>query len=338
MATLDDYLKHRWDQEGQYRAFPIRWRLEEKQSGAAAIVFEFALKQQWHGDEVGWSQEWGPGYYSEGRAWIVKKDGAMNEGAIENLAKCGLWNGDFDALEGRPPQVMVIVDVRAEAYEGKTYYRVAWINPNADVPEAPPGGWQPTNPDTLATLRKRFQTQTRAIAGGKAGGQGGNQAGMRPPAPGVPSPGVPAPQPTPAPVPTPVPSPVQHGQPGSIPSTPPSPPQVPPNTPQQVPQPPAPPGAPQGSPGALTPPPPPGPGPGPVQQQAPAQGQPGPPAQFPPQPPPASGPTHYPAPPVPPAGAVPPPPGAPPSPGAPAPSPPVSSDINDPIDPDEAPF
>lgn len=183
--NLEEYAQREWEKEGTYRAFPIAWTLEKKESGAVAIAFKFALHQEWHGKDQGWSVEWAPGYWTTNRTWIVKKDGELNQSAVDNLGKCGLWDGDFDKIAGPVPSVFVLVDIGCETYENKTRYRADWINPNADEPK-PRGGFTPTDPNVLAQLRARFQSATRAIAGGAPAGTA--------PAP----PATPAPAPTPA--------------------------------------------------------------------------------------------------------------------------------------------
>lgn len=173
---LDDFRQNPVDEEGTYRAYPVAWTFEEKESGAAAIHFIFAIQQKWHGKEEGWSVAWAPGWFVENRTWVVKKGGKdLNQGALESLGKCDLWDGDFDKLAGPPPQVYVLLDVQSEEYEGKSYMRAAWINPNADEPQAR-GGFTPADPNLLAAYRARFQNKTRAIVGG-------NRAGTPPPPP-----------------------------------------------------------------------------------------------------------------------------------------------------------
>lgn len=171
--NVEEYTQHQLEEEGVYRAFPVAWTVVEKDSGAVAIRFQFAVHQKWHGKEQGWSQEWPPGYFSYNDTWIVgraDKGGDTNQGAIENLGKCGLWDGDFDKLSGPVPSVFVLIDVGCETYEGKTRYRAEWVNQNADVP-TPRGGFAPADPNVLAQLRARFQSATRAIAGGQPAGQ-----------------------------------------------------------------------------------------------------------------------------------------------------------------------
>lgn len=177
--NLEDYTQRALEEEGQFRAFPVAWTLEPKESGAVAIAFRFAVQAKWHGKD-GWSAEWPPGYFVDNRTWVVKKPVAakdnqaarpaeINQAAVENLSKCSLWNGDFDALAGPVPSVFVIIDVASEVWESKTRFRANWVNPNADEPTAR-GGFTPADPDVLQQMRARFGSQTRAVAGGKKTG------------------------------------------------------------------------------------------------------------------------------------------------------------------------
>ncbi len=186
--NVEEYTQHQVEEEATFRAFPVAWTVVEKDSGSVAIRFQFAIYQKWHGKEQGWSAQWPPGYFSYNDTWIIgrkDKGGDTNQGAIENLGKCGLWDGDWDKIAGPVPSVFVLIDVGPSTYEGKTTYRADWVNANADVP-TPRGGFAPADPTVLAQLRARFQSKTRAIAGGAPAGTA--------PAP----PATPTPAPTPA--------------------------------------------------------------------------------------------------------------------------------------------
>lgn len=197
------------DRAGTFRAYPLSWTVEasdKPDSQSVAIAIQFGIFQQWHPDEKGdgtgqWSQEWPTGYFVYGRSFVVGRDGKTKAGAVEALAKAGLWNGDWDALGGAPPQVFVLIDVEANEYGGKTSYRAAWINPNADAPKPRTGAFAPVDESLLHSLRARFGGETRAIAGGKPAGQA-----PAPPAPGgaarpatPPAAAAPTPQRTPPP-------------------------------------------------------------------------------------------------------------------------------------------
>lgn len=188
--NIEDYTQQPLDKEGVYRAWPISWALQEStkdESKSVAVAIRFVVHQMWHGKDVGWSQPYPAGWFCDGHVWIVKKDGSLNQGAIANLQKCGLWDGDFDKFMQPPPNYFVHIDVGSEQYEGKLRYRANWVNPDADEPSVR-GGFQPTNPDLVQSLRQRFQPQTKAIAGGQ-------RTGAPPPPPAAPAPAITTPQP-----------------------------------------------------------------------------------------------------------------------------------------------
>ncbi len=175
---IQDYIQNQLEKEGVYRAFPVSWTIEQStknDSQSVAIAFMFAIYSEWwgkdkgDGSDHGWSEEWAPGYFTVNRTWIVKKDGELNSGAINSLAKCGLWDGDWDKFEGPPPNVFVLVDVGSETWEGKLRFRANWINPDAAEP-AERGGFKPTDPAMLTAMRARFQQKTKALAGGAPSG------------------------------------------------------------------------------------------------------------------------------------------------------------------------
>lgn len=202
--------------EGFYRVFPLAWTVEtakDATSKAVGIAIRYGVYQRWDATERRWSDEWPPGYFVESRSWVVKKDGEVNSGAIENLSKCGLWDGDWDKLSGPcPTGMVVIVDVKAETYEGKTRYRAAWINPNAEEPQAR-GGFAPVDTNLLSSLRMKFGSKTRAAAGGARTGSPGAPPPMQQPV-AQPQPiGQPQPQPMMTPAPQPQAQPMPQAQP-----------------------------------------------------------------------------------------------------------------------------
>ena len=167
----EQYAQESINEEGVYRCWPLAWAIERADSGAVAVAIRFAIHQRWHGKEQGWSQDYPIGWYVDARTWIVKKDGSINQNAVASLAKAGLWDGDWDKFEDpTPPNIYVHVTVEAETYEGKTRFRGAWINPDADEPAAR-GGFAPTDTELLRSLRQRFAGQTKAVAGGKPAGR-----------------------------------------------------------------------------------------------------------------------------------------------------------------------
>lgn len=227
--NVEDYTQHALTEDGVYRVFPVTWTLEpstKSGSQSVAILTRFAIHQKWHGKEQGWSAEWPPGYYVDHRAYVVGKDGELSQKLVEAVGKAGLWNGDWNQLDGPPPSVFMLLDVTTEMYEGVPRSRGNWLNPNADEPQ-PRGSFAPTDTKLLANLRERFQQKSRAVAGGAPSGP---LAGAGTPAPPVVPQPVPQPAPWPGPPVTPsaaVSQPPQVSQPAPAPAAMASPPQPP---------------------------------------------------------------------------------------------------------------
>lgn len=205
IPTEDDFASEP-SHAGDYRGRPLDWTIKNYDSGAGALVIRFKVTNEWFpgkNDEPGaWSGEWPQGYYVESKSWIIGKDGNLKDGAIANLAKCGLWNGDFDAVAGPPPAVFCLLSVEGEDYNGKTYFRASWVNPDAPEPSKRSGGFAPIEKDALAAMRAKFGGKAKAIAGSATGAPStpAAPAAATPAAPGVPAAPGGAAGPTPAPI------------------------------------------------------------------------------------------------------------------------------------------
>lgn len=181
-----------WKETGTYRAVPIEWTISEstkEESQSVSIRFKFGILQRWTPGTNGgqWSAEWPSGYFAYGEQYIVGKEGNLLDKGVRALSEANLWHGDFDALDGPVPPVAVLIEIGEETYNGETRVKVKWINPDSDEPRAR-GGLPKADKDTLASLRSRFQSATKAIAGAKPSGAA--PAPPRPQAAGGPSPAV----------------------------------------------------------------------------------------------------------------------------------------------------
>ena len=195
--NIEDFTKHRVDEEGTYRAFPVEWALKEYDSRSVSLNIKLAISRRWHGQELGWSEEWPIGHYVEHQAWVlvVPKDkdkkpipGAapvLREKTITSLNECGLWDGDFDKVDGPPPKVFVLADVSMQTYQGEPRFKADWVNPDAEVPKLR-GAYAPTDRGLLDRLKATHQAKARALTAGSGGASMG--VAPTPPAPpGVPS-------------------------------------------------------------------------------------------------------------------------------------------------------
>jgi hypothetical protein len=152
--------------EGTFRVTPKSWTLEEYDSGSAAIAYELEVVQQYHTEDGGvWSEVWPDGYTTYHRAFIVKKDGSLNDQTIKRLVAAGLWDGDWGALEGPPPTNRCIVTVKEDEYNGRVSYKADWPQADTDTPQVSGSGFKPADPTLLASMRQRFGSATKAIVG-----------------------------------------------------------------------------------------------------------------------------------------------------------------------------
>ncbi len=193
--NLEDLTQQQIEEEGVFRVFPIDWTLQEIDSGAVCLAVKLAIARKCQGKETGWSEEYPPGWYTEHRAWIITvpkgkdkqpipgAEPALSEKTVKRLNECGLWNGDFDAVDGPPPRVFMLADVSSEEYEGRQRFRAAWVNPNADEPK-PRGKFAPVDRGLLDQLRAKHQAKARALT---AAAPGAAPAAAASPPPGIPA-------------------------------------------------------------------------------------------------------------------------------------------------------
>jgi hypothetical protein len=154
------------DREGTFRARLIQPGLRKGKSPSKSlgVTFVAMLDEMWIADDEGgghwepWSQY---DMQAEGTSWIVKADGTVNSKAAESLVSHAGWSGDLsDVVEGRWKATPCQVVVKAEEYQGQTYFKVAFINSF----DATPGGMGNVDPDEAKKLQDQLGSQFRAIA------------------------------------------------------------------------------------------------------------------------------------------------------------------------------
>lgn len=149
-------------QAGIFKVRPTHWEVYEAQSGAVAVSMTFLVLE-----ELDESNQWASwdgyeGHQVYGSWWMIKKDGTVNVGAVEQLVECLGWNGNLTSVVGDPPPKTVQVTVKDEVYEGITRYKASWMNPE-DF--AGGGGSFGVDEVGVKALQSRFGSLLRAAAG-----------------------------------------------------------------------------------------------------------------------------------------------------------------------------
>ena len=118
----------RLDREGNFKAIPISWGLEDNEnSQSIAIAIEFRITAMMDGGQwVDWT------VYEEqtiiGRFYIIKRDGGVSQFTIDSLVAALGWDGRTDNMEAGPPAVECQITTATEEYKGKTSLKVKWLN------------------------------------------------------------------------------------------------------------------------------------------------------------------------------------------------------------------
>ena len=149
------------DREGTFRCVPREWWVTRADSGAVAVSLDLDIIETWNGsDWDDWTQY---GQYTVlGDYWVVKKDGTVNQGTVEQLARSMGWDGNLTSVQGAPPNVLVSVSVKADTYKGTTRYKAGWMNPGDQEPK---GG---ATAEQVQDAANRFGSLLRAAAAGAA--------------------------------------------------------------------------------------------------------------------------------------------------------------------------
>jgi len=147
------------DRAGIFIAKPLQWRVKRFDSGSIAIAIEWRVEREL-AEGGTWRDCQGATVW--GDAFVVKRDGTANTKTVKQLADSLGWNGSLHsvAASALPPARLCQVSVKSEDYNGKTYHKVAWINPEDYEPDA-----KGADPDTAADLDKKFGAALREAAG-----------------------------------------------------------------------------------------------------------------------------------------------------------------------------
>lgn len=148
------------DRSGIFKARVTGWAVQPSPSSkAVAIQVDFIILAQLGDGGVWASWEECEEHTARGYWYIVGKDGKVNQTAIEQLVRSMGWEGDLRAVEQQAPVVTVQITVSEETYNGKTRFKVSWMNPENYVPTG--GG---ASSDTVSKLAVQFGSLLRAAA------------------------------------------------------------------------------------------------------------------------------------------------------------------------------
>lgn len=183
------------DRDGRFMAKPIEWAIEKEKadSKSVGVRVTFAI-----GDTPGTAQyvdgQWQPWEEYEkhvinGRWYPIKKDGTVNQMAIEQLVRALGWNGNLAWFKNPPmPETeLVQITVKTETYTGndgsqKSGRKATWMDPKDYVPTF--GG---ASDDDVDSLQGRYGSLLKAAASSikekdKKAAMGGQQKKAAPPA------------------------------------------------------------------------------------------------------------------------------------------------------------
>lgn len=156
------------DAHGWYLCEVVEGRMTVEESGAVAVTLAMQPTGKWNpkyanddGTEGNYEGLHPDDEYEKafGRWYMLKKDGSVNDEAIDQLVRSGFWLDDLRQWgEDKPPipKVCVIQMGKPELYEGKTSIKPGWLYPAAHKPD---GG-----------IRKRADTEKLMSIDAKFGG------------------------------------------------------------------------------------------------------------------------------------------------------------------------
>ncbi len=152
------------NEPGTYRAEIEEYVLQDsKSSDAVAIKCKFRTLEKKNGDE--WLAYKGMHVY--GYAWIIGKDGKVNQKAQESFMNATGWDGDLDSIyQGTFEPYAVSIEVESEQYAGKDgqrkiAYKVAWINHYNDEGG---GGLKGMDPAKSESIIEKYRQAMKASA------------------------------------------------------------------------------------------------------------------------------------------------------------------------------
>jgi len=153
------------DREGHFRVIIDSYGLEKaKESNSHCVVLKCTVLEQYDFDTAEW-QDWRQYDAVEvwGRIWIIKKDGHLNQAACESLMRHAGWDGDLMSLQNQTwIPTTCSVSVEENVWEGKTSFKVGFINGYDEAPSGKVGNVDEVSAKQLAA---QYGSSLRALAG-----------------------------------------------------------------------------------------------------------------------------------------------------------------------------
>lgn len=170
---------------GVFRGQITDYGLVEAKSGAKAVALTAAIHDVWDAAAKEWVDWRQYDLQAHGRVWVVKKDGELSTKDIEALAKHLDFTDFVAVVDGTWAPGKCSFTVDEELYEGKTYYRLSFVNDY----DRTPGMQSTVSYDDAKQWNSRYGGQIRAIVG-NAKRNGAVPAG-KPAVPAAPKPAAP---------------------------------------------------------------------------------------------------------------------------------------------------
>jgi len=149
------------DREGIFKAKPLDWSVKKFDgSSSVAINIRFEIVSMLN-DQGGWD-DWTQFVetFVYGDFFVLKRDGSVNDVTVKQLSESLGWNGSLHQVAtNRPPDCIVQVSVKHETYNGKSYFKAGWINPENFTPSG-----QGEDADSAKALDAQFGSLLRAAA------------------------------------------------------------------------------------------------------------------------------------------------------------------------------
>lgn len=150
------------ERAGTFKAHAIEWGLRTHTNGSAIFDISFFL-DEWEGEGGEWFDYTSYNATITGYFYLEKRDGTINETAINQLKDALGWDGldlrQLQAGDWKDIPVQVVLDY--ETFEGKERLKLQWLN-NIE------GGAGPITQASaadLTALQNRTGAQLRALGG-----------------------------------------------------------------------------------------------------------------------------------------------------------------------------